>query len=81
MKKAQQQEKLKLEQVEDEWYITTDHPATKENYISFLAFATGDKLQILKQYPEWEIHARIPRREHGKLIWYSTSGGLFYQLI
>ena len=80
-KKAEEQEKLKLEQVEDEWYITTDHPATKENYISFLAFATGDKLQILKQYPEWEIHARIPRREHGKLLWYSTTKGLFYQLI
>lgn len=80
-KKAEEHEKLKLEQVEDEWYITTDHPATKENYISFLAFATGDKLQILKQYPEWEIHARIPKREHGKLLWYSTTKGLFYQLV
>ena len=70
-----------LELVEDEWYITTDHPATKENYISFLAFATGDKMQVLKQYPEWEIHARIPKREHGKLFWYSTSKGFFYQLI
>ena len=79
--KAGDEEKLKLELVEDEWYITTDHPATKENYVSFLAFATGDKMQILKQYPEWEIHSRIPKREHGKLFWYSTSKGFFYQLI
>lgn len=80
-KKAAEPDKLRCEPVEDEWFITTDHPAEKENYISFIAFATGDSLQILKQYPEWEINARLPRRRHGKLIWYSTTKGLLYQLI
>lgn len=80
-KKAADVDKLRCEMVEDEWFITTDHPAEKDNYISFVAFATGDSLQILKQYPEWELNARLPRRRHGKLIWYSTTKGLFYQLI
>ncbi|MCQ2442093.1 MAG: helix-turn-helix domain-containing protein [Oscillospiraceae bacterium] len=79
--KAAESDKLRCEQVEDEWLITTDHPAEKHNYISFVAFATGDTLQILKQYPEWEMNARIPRRRHGRLLWYSTTKGLFYQLI
>lgn len=79
--KASAEERLRCETVEDEWYIESSHPAEKDNYISFIAFVTGDTLQILKQYPEWEIHARIPKQRHGKLIWYSTTKGLFYQLI
>lgn len=78
-KKAAEPDKLRCEQVEDEWFITADHPAEKDNYISFVAFATGDSVQLLKQYPEWEMNVRIPRRRHGKLLWYSTTKGLFYQ--
>lgn len=65
----------------NEWYISSSHPMTKEDYISFIAFATGDKIQIIKQYPEWELQVRIPKKGRGKLIWFSTSKGLFYQLI
>lgn len=80
-KKACEEEKLKVTPVEDEWCIESGHPMKKEDYISFLAFATGDRLQILKQYPEWEMHVRVPKCGHGKLIWYSTTKGLFYQFI
>lgn len=80
-KKADLEQQLLVEQVEDEWYIQASHPMEKEDYISFIAFATGDRLELVKQYPEWEIQTRIPRRGHGKLLWYSTSKGLFYQLI
>ena len=38
-------------------------------------------LLVLRQYPEWDLHARIPDRPHGKLVWYSTTRGLFYQLV
>ena len=80
-KKAEEHEKLQLSQVEDEWFIESSHPAMRENYISFIAYATGDKIQLIKLYPEWDIQARIPRQGHGKLLWYSTTKGLFYQLI
>ena len=79
--KAAPEEKLKLEQVEDEWFITGDHPMTKECYISFLAFARGDSLQVYKQYPEWDLQLRVPRRGRGTLYWYSTEKGLYYQYI
>ena len=81
MKKAGVEEKLKVEEVENEWFISSTHPMAKDDYISFIAFATGDKIQIIKQYPEWNLQVRIPKRGRGKLIWFSTSKGLFYQLV
>ena len=53
----------------------------KENYISFVAFATGDRLQVIKQYPEWDLQLRIPRRGHGMLLGYAQADGLLYQLL
>lgn len=81
MQKADENNKLSVEVVEDEWFITTNHPMTKERYISFVAFATGDRIQIIRQYPEWNMQLRIPKRGHGMLIWYCIEHGLFYQLL
>ena len=81
MKKAEPDEKLSVEIVENDWYITTNHPMTKEHYISFVAFATGEKIEMIKTYPEWDMNVRIQKRGHGKLVWYCTNHGLFYQLV
>ena len=81
MKKAEPDEKLSIEIIENDWYITTSHPMTKEHYISFVAFATGEKIEMIKTYPEWDMNVRIQKRGHGKLVWYCTNHGLFYQLI
>jgi len=80
-KKAAEGERLRLERVEDEWFITADHPMTKEHYISFVAFATGESVHLIKQYPEWDLQLRFPARRRGMLLWYCTEHGLFYQLI
>lgn len=53
----------------------------KSDYISFIAFAAGEKLQLIKQYPEWDLQCRIPNRGHGTLIWYSEKSGAFYQYL
>lgn len=79
--KAEGAHTLKVEPVEDEWFISTEHDMTKEHYISFIAFATGDKVLMIKQYPEWAIHLRIKNYGHGKLFSYCTKHGLVYQLI
>jgi len=39
--KATAPQKMKVEQIEDNWYISTDHPMSKEVYISFTAFSIG----------------------------------------
>lgn len=79
--KADEAHKLRVEEVEDEWYLTTDHPMTKDCYLSFTAFALGDSVHIVKHYPEWDFQLRLPRRRHGTLFWYSTREGLFYQYL
>lgn len=80
-RKAETSQKLKVVLEEDQWYITSEHPMEKETYISFVAYLVGGAMQLVKLYPEWDMHLRLTRQGHGKLVWYSTSEGLFYQLI
>ena len=80
-RKAREEEKLTVERVENDWFVTGDHPMRKEDYVSFVALATGDRLQVVKQYPEWDLQTRIPGRSHGMLLWYSKAKGLLYQLV
>lgn len=81
MQKAEENERLSVETIENDWFITSDHPMTKDHYISFVAFATGGGIQIIKQYPEWNLQLRIPRGGRGMLVWYCVEHGLFYQLV
>ena len=73
---------LVLETVDHEYYVTMPgHPMTKAHHISFVAFASGDRVQLIRQYPEWDLQVRIPARGHGTLLWYCTEHGLFYQYL
>lgn len=72
---------LEISPVEDEWFITSSHIMEKEHYISFISFASDDRLQVIKQYPEWNLATRIPVLRHGVLLWYCTRDGLFFKNI
>ena len=79
--KAPVEEKLQVELIENDYFISSSHEMTKDHYISFVALVTGDTLMMKKMYPEWNLQARIPQFGHGKLVWYCIKHGLFYQLI
>ena len=79
--KADEFQKLNVVVEDDQWYITSNHPMAKDNYISFVAYLVGGGMQLVKLYPEWDMHLRMTKQGHGKLVWYSTKEGLFYQLI
>lgn len=81
MKKAAPEQQLHAQIIEDEWFITGDHPMEKNNYISFVAFQSGDRVELLKQYPEWNLQLRLKKRGHGMLIWYAKDTGLLYQYL
>ena len=66
-----------IEPVEDEHFITVDHPMTKEHFISFIAFVTSDRLQLVKLYPESNAETRIQLRGRGYLYYYCNRHGLF----
>ena len=65
--------------VEDEHFISIDHPMTKDHFISFMAFVTCDQIQLIKLYPEGNAEVRLPRRGMGILYWYCNRHGLFKQ--
>mgnify|MGYP000848837157 CR=1 FL=1 len=81
LRKAEETEKLSVEVIENDYFISTDHEMTREHYIAFVALLTGDSIMLRKQYPEWNLQTRIPRFAHGVLIWYCTRHGLFYQMV
>ena len=66
-----------IQQVEDEHFITIDHPMTKAHYISFVAFVTSDRVQFVKLYPEGNAETRLQLRGFGILYWYCNHHGLF----
>lgn len=78
---ANEYEKLHVEIIEDDFFITSNHPMTREHSIAFLALLTEDCILLRKQYPEWDLQVRIPAFSHGKLFWYCTRHGLFCQTI
>ena len=67
---------LTIETVENEQFITIDHPMTKQHYISFVAFVTGDRVQLVKFYPEGNAETRLQLRGHGILYAYCNLHGL-----
>ena len=77
MKKALPEEKLQVEIVEDEWFISSNHPMEKDNYISFVAFVTSDRIQMVKLYPEGNAQTRLQLRGMGYLYYYCNQHGLF----
>lgn len=81
LKKANAADRLSVEIIENEFFISANHEMTKEHYISFVALITHDTLILRKQYPEWDLQACIPFFAHGQLVWYCTRHGLFYQSI
>ena len=68
---------IRIENVEDEHFVTVDHPMTKQHYISFLAYVTSDRLQFVKLYPEGNPETRLQLRGFGMLYWYCNQHGLF----
>lgn len=68
---------LTIENVEDEHFITIRHPMTKQHYISFVAYVTTDRLQMVKLYPEGNAQTRLQLRGAGILYYYCNRHGLF----
>lgn len=78
---ADEEHALKVENVEDEYFVSVRHEMTKEHYISFIAWVTGDRLQLVRLYPEGNAEARLQRRGRGELYFYCNRHGLFKQKI
>ncbi|WP_343209698.1 helix-turn-helix domain-containing protein [Anaerolentibacter hominis] len=72
---------MQLERVEDEYFITISHDMTKEHYISFLAYVTSDKLELIKLYAEGNAEGRFLIQGHGMIYCYCNRHGLMRQKV
>lgn len=79
--KSSDDHQLQIEPVEDELYVSSSHEMKKDHYITFVAYVTGDRVVLVKQYPEWNMQFRFHKSGHGKLYFHCLHHGLFYQLI
>ena len=65
------------ELIEDEIYVSMNHPMTKGHYISFFAAMSDQGMQIVKLYPEGNAEARFKRTRVKSLYAYCNRHGLF----
>ena len=68
---------ITIENVEDEHFISISHPMTKQHFISFMAYVTSDRNQMVKFYPEGNAETRLQLRGRGYLYYYCNQHGLF----
>lgn len=54
-----EEHRIRVSRVEDEYLVTVDHPMTKDHYLSFLAAVSDGSVQLKKLYPEGEALARF----------------------
>lgn len=70
--------KIIIEKIEDEYYLQIDHDMTKEHYISFIAALSADGMQMVKLYPEGRADARLKIRGTKRIYYFCNRDGMFY---
>ncbi|NLK97251.1 helix-turn-helix domain-containing protein [Defluviitalea saccharophila] len=68
--------KITVEEIDMDYFITFDHPMTKEHYISFVAYVKTDRVFLNRLYPEQSPTCRIPMNKGGKFYVYCNQHGL-----
>lgn len=74
---ADDDHRVVIQNVEDEQFLTVHHPMTRQHFISFVAFVTSDRFQMVKFYPEGNAETRLQLRGMGILYYYCNRHGLF----
>ena len=69
--------KIFIEKVEDDYFVQIEHDMTKQHYISFVAAMSADNIQMIKLYPEGNAEVRFTTRGVRKIFFYCNRDGLF----
>ena len=69
--------RLVREEIDGELFLTVPHEMSKAHYISFIAYMTTGRSDLVKLYPEGQPGARFYPRGSGWLYWYCNRHGLF----
>lgn len=77
IEELEEEHRLKIEKIENEYYLTLPHSMSKEHYISFISYVTSDHVEMKKLYPEQSVEVRFPMKGHGYIYLYCNKHGLF----
>ena len=66
-----------IERDDDEYFVRIDHSMTKEHFISFVAAASSDGINLIKLYPEGKAEARFKINGVRRIYFYCNRDGLF----
>ena len=75
--KPDERHDIKVERIEDEYYVSVDHEMTKNHFISFIVAVSDDGIQLRKIYPESAAEARFRIEGVRKFYCYCNRDGLF----
>lgn len=78
---AEGEHDIRCQRIEDEYFVSINHEMTKEHYISFLAYVTSDRFEMVKLYGEQNAEARFRICGHGLIYGYCNKHGLFKKSI
>ena len=67
---------INCELIENEYFVSINHEMTKTHYISFIAYISNDRCEIVKIYPEQNAEARFLKRGSGIIYIYCNKDGL-----
>lgn len=68
---------VQVEEIENDYYLTWQHPMHKTHHIQFAAYVIYDRVLLMRLYPEQESALRFPRMQRGLLYFYCSQDGLF----
>lgn len=68
---------IKVERIDDEYYVSMDHPMDKSHYICFFTYSSENKLQVVKLFPESEAACSFKIVGHGRIYAYCNHHGMF----
>ena len=69
--------RMRVERVEDEYYVSIPHEMSKAHHISFILAAKDDGSEIKKLYPEGSAEARFKIGRTKSICYYCNRHGLF----
>lgn len=67
-REAEGEHAITVEEVEDEYLVTVDHPMQKGHFVSYIACANDERIMLVRLYPEQAAQTRFPRLSRGR--WY-----------
>jgi len=68
---------VRIERIEDEFFVSVEHEMTKNHYISFIAAIRSDGVEIQKLYPEQNAEARFKISGTKQILFYCNQHGLY----